>query len=76
MTNILICYYCNFTLNKRWKAKWIGHILLKKYLLKCVICLKIEGKIYFKGRRRRRRKQVLYDLKEIEGYWKLNKRKR
>jgi hypothetical protein len=51
---------------KRRKANWIGHILRRNCLLKWVI----EGKRVM-GRRKRRRKQLLDDLKERTGYWKL-----
>jgi hypothetical protein len=53
---------------KRRKANWIGHILRRNCRPKHVI----EGKIGGMGRRGRRRKQILYDLKDIRGYWKLN----
>jgi hypothetical protein len=43
---------------KRRKANWIGHILRSNCLLKHII-------------ERRRRKQLLDDLKEKKGYWKL-----
>jgi hypothetical protein len=33
---------------------------------------KLEGRIKMTGRRGRRRKQILDDLKEKIGYWKLN----
>jgi hypothetical protein len=56
---------------KRRKANWIGHILRRKCLLKHVIEGKIEGRIEVTGRRVRRRKQLLDDLKETKGYWKL-----
>jgi hypothetical protein len=45
---------------KRRKVNWIGHILRRNCMLRQVIDGKIEGK----GRRRRRHKQVLNDLKE------------
>jgi hypothetical protein len=32
---------------------------------------KLEGRIEMTGRRGRRRKQILYDLKEKRRYWKL-----
>jgi hypothetical protein len=32
---------------------------------------KIEGRIEARGRRGRRRKQLLYDIKKMRGYWKL-----
>ena len=46
---------------------WIGHVLRRNCLLKHVF----EGKIKGVGRRRRRRKQILDDLKEKRGYCKL-----
>jgi hypothetical protein len=49
---------------KRRKAKWIGHILRRNCLLKHVIEGKLEGRIYMTGRRGRRPKQLLDDLKE------------
>ena len=56
---------------KRRKANWIGHILRRNYLLKHVIEGKLEGRIEMTGRRGRRRKQLLDDLKEKKRYWKL-----
>jgi hypothetical protein len=53
------------------KANWIGHILLRNSLLKHVIERKLEEGIEMTGRRGRRRKQVLDDLKEKRSYWKL-----
>jgi hypothetical protein len=47
---------------KRRKANWIGHILRRNCLLKHVI----EGRIEMTGRRGRRRKQLLDDLKKKE----------
>jgi hypothetical protein len=52
---------------KRRKTNWIGHILRSNCLLKHVI----EGRINVTGRRGRRRKQLLDDLKETRGYRKL-----
>jgi hypothetical protein len=46
---------------KRRKANWIGYVLRRNCLLKHVI----EGRIEMTGRRGRRRKQLLDDLKEI-----------
>ena len=46
------------------KANSIGHILLRKCLLEHIIDGKIEGRIEVKGRRRKRRKHLLYDVKE------------
>jgi hypothetical protein len=56
---------------KRRKANWIGHILRRNRLLKHVIEGKLEGRIEVTGRRGRRRKQLLDDLKELRSYWQL-----
>jgi hypothetical protein len=53
---------------KRRKANWIGHILRRNCLLKHVIEGKLEGRIEMTGRRGRRRKQLLDDLKEKKRY--------
>ena len=53
------------------KANWIGYILHRKCLLKHIIEGKIEGRIEVTGRQRRRRKQLLDDLKETRCYCKL-----
>jgi hypothetical protein len=58
---------------KRRKANWIGHILRRNCLLKHVIEGKKEGRIEVMGRRGRRRKQLLDDVKETRGYWKFEK---
>ena len=57
------------TYSKGKKANWIGHILRRNRLLKHVI----EAKIERTGRRRRRRKQLLGDLKKLRRYWSLKK---
>jgi replicative superfamily II helicase len=46
------------------KANWIGHILRRNCLLKHVIEGKLGGRIEMTGRRGRRRKPLLDDLKE------------
>jgi hypothetical protein len=56
---------------KRRKANWIGRSLRRNCLLKHVIEGKIEERIEVKGRRGRRRKQLLDDLKEKRRYWNL-----
>jgi hypothetical protein len=56
---------------KRRKANWIGHILRRKCLLKHVIEGKLEARIEMTGRRGRRCKQLLDDLKEKRRCWKL-----
>jgi hypothetical protein len=53
------------------KANWIGHILRRNCLLKHVIEGKLEGRTEVTGRRGRRRKQLLDNLKEKIRYWKL-----
>jgi hypothetical protein len=53
------------------KTNWIGHILRKNCLLNHVIDGKIEERIEETERRGGRRKQLLVDLKETRGYWKL-----
>jgi hypothetical protein len=58
---------------KRRKANWISHILRRNCLLKHVIEGKLEGRIEMTGRRRRRRKQLLDDLKEKKSYCQLKK---
>jgi len=49
-------------------ANWIGHILCRNCLLQRVIEGKIKGGIEVTGRRGRRRKKLLDDLKEWGGY--------
>jgi hypothetical protein len=54
---------------KRRKANWIGHILRRNCLLKHVIEGKLEARIEVTGRRGRRRKQLLDDLREKRRHW-------
>jgi hypothetical protein len=56
---------------KRRKANWICLILRRNCLLKHVIEGKLDAMIEMNGRRGRRRKQLLDDLKEKKRYWKL-----
>jgi hypothetical protein len=57
---------------KRGKANSIGHILHINYVLKHVIERKKEKeRIEVMGRGGGRRKQLLDDLKEKRGYWKV-----
>jgi hypothetical protein len=56
------------------KASWISHILRGNCLLRHVIEEKLEGRIEVKGRWGRRRRQLLDDLKETKGYWKLKEK--
>ena len=53
---------------RKWKANWIGHILHRNCFLKQVIEGKIKGKMEVKIRRGRRRKRLMYDLKDRRGY--------
>jgi len=50
------------------KANWIGHILRRNCLLQRVIEEKIKGGIEVTGRRGRRCRKLLDDLKETRGY--------
>jgi len=50
------------------KVNWIGYILRRNCLLQRVIEGKIQGGIEVKGRRGRRRRKLLDDLKERRGY--------
>jgi hypothetical protein len=51
----------------KWKSNWIDHILRRNCLLQRVIEEKIKGGIEVTGRRGRRRKNLLDDLKERRG---------
>ena len=53
------------------KANWIGHILRRNCLLQRVIEGKIKGGIEVTGRRGRRSRKLLDDLKENRGYCQL-----
>jgi hypothetical protein len=50
------------------KANWIGHILHRNCLLQRVTEGKIKGGIEVTGRRGRRRRKLLDDLKKRRGY--------
>jgi len=56
---------------ERRKANWVGYILRRNYRLRHGIVGKIEGRIEVTGRRGRISKQLLDDLKEMRGCWKL-----
>ena len=58
-------------INKR-KANWIGHILRRKCLLQWVMEGKVKGRIEVTGRRVRRCRKLLDDLKDKRGYSHLN----
>ena len=51
---------------RRRKATWLGHVLRRNCLLKHVTEGKIEGRIEVTERRRKRRKQLLAEIKEKE----------
>jgi len=53
---------------RKRKANWIGHILRRNCLLQQVIEGKIKGGIEVTGRRGRRRRKLLDDLKGRRGY--------
>ena len=55
---------------KRWKAKWIGHILRRNCHIKHVVEEKIEGT----SSRGIRRKQLLNDFMEKRKYWNFKER--
>ena len=59
------------TYSKGRKANWIGHIVHKNCLLNHVTEGKKKVRIKVTGRRGRRCKQPLDDLKERRGYWVL-----
>jgi hypothetical protein len=53
---------------RKRKANWIGHILHRNCLLQRVIEGKIKGGIEVAGRRGRKHRKLLDDLKEKRGY--------
>jgi hypothetical protein len=53
---------------KRRKANRIGHMLRRNCFLKYIIQGKTEGRTEVMGRRERRRKQLVEDLKETTRY--------
>jgi hypothetical protein len=53
---------------RKRKANWIGHILHGNCLIERVIEGKIQGGIEVTGRRGRRRRKLLDDLKKRRGY--------
>ena len=53
---------------RKRKANWIGHILRRNCLLQRVIEGKIKEGIEMTGRRGRKRRKLLDDLKERRGY--------
>jgi hypothetical protein len=53
---------------RKRQANWIGHILRRNCLLQQVIEGKIKGRIELTGRRGRKCRKLLDDLKERRGY--------
>jgi hypothetical protein len=53
---------------RKRKANWIGHILRRNCLLQQIIEVKIKRGIEVKGRRGRKRRKLLDDLRERRGY--------
>jgi hypothetical protein len=53
---------------RKWKANWIGHILCRNCLLQWVIEGKIKVGKEVTGRRGRKHRKLLDDLKERRGY--------
>ena len=53
---------------RKRKANWIVHILRRNCLLQRVIEGKVKGRIEVTGRRGRRCRKLLDDLKESRGY--------
>jgi hypothetical protein len=58
---------------ERKNCHQIGYVFLRNCFLKRVIEEKIAGRIEVMGRRGKRRKQLLDDLKEKRLYWILKK---
>jgi len=56
---------------RKWKANWIGHIPRRNCLLQRAIEGKIKGGIEVTGRRGRKRRKLLDDVKERRGYSQL-----
>jgi hypothetical protein len=56
---------------RKRRANWIGYILRRNCFLRQVIEGKIKGGIEVKGRRERRRRKLLDNLKERRGYYHL-----
>jgi len=53
---------------RKRKANWFGHILRRNCPLQRVIERTIKGSIEVTGRRGRKRRKLLDDLKEMRGY--------
>jgi hypothetical protein len=64
--------YNEYLTVKRRKTNRIGHIWRMNSFRKRLVEGKIERRVEVTGRQGRRRKQLLFDLKEGIEYWKLN----
>jgi hypothetical protein len=53
---------------RKRKANWIGHILCRNCLLRQVIEGKVKGGVEITGRRERRRRKLVDNLKKRKGY--------
>ena len=56
------------SLLSKWKTNWIGHVLHRNCLLQQIIEGKIKGEMEVTGRRGRKRRKLLDDLKERRGF--------
>jgi len=56
---------------KRKEANWICHTSRRKSFLNLLFEGKKEGRMEVTGRRDRRSKQLMDDLKETRGHWKM-----
>jgi hypothetical protein len=66
--------YYEYFIIKRRKTNRIGHVWRKSSLRKRAVEGKIEGRVEVTGRQGKRRKQLLFYLKESIEYWKLNEK--
>jgi hypothetical protein len=68
---LYITLFPKWSVTKKRKANCVGHILCSNWHLEHIIEGTIEGGIELTGRSGWRRKQLLDDLKQTRGYWKL-----
>jgi hypothetical protein len=69
-----ICGFSYISKIYRRKADWIGHVLSRSCLLKHLIAGKTERRNEVTGRKGRRPKQLLTDLKEKERILEIERR--